>query len=68
VLLYYGTFEQTLAASNIAAMLTPGGVFLTNTKLDDLPALPMQKVTETASAFSARPGDGEYIYAYRKSR
>ena len=68
VLLYYGKFEQMLAASNIAAMMAPGGLFLTNTKLDDLPALSLQKVTETASAFSDRPGDGEYIFVYRKPR
>jgi chemotaxis methyl-accepting protein methylase len=68
VLLYYGKLEQTLAASNIAAMLAPGGFFLTNTKLDDLAALPLQKVTETATAFSDRPGDGEYVFVYRKPR
>jgi hypothetical protein len=68
VLLYYGAFEQMLAASNIAAMLAPGGVLLTNTRLDDLPSLPLQKVTETATAFSDRPGDGEYVFVYRKPR
>jgi hypothetical protein len=68
ILLYYDRFEQTLAASNIAAMLAPGGLFLTNTKLDDLPALALQKVKETATAFSDRPGDGEYVFVYRKPR
>jgi hypothetical protein len=43
-------------------------VLLTNTRLDDLPALSLQKVTETATAFSDRPGDGEYVFAYRKLR
>jgi len=68
ILLYYGKFEQMLAASNIAAMLAPGGLFLTNTKLDDLPAFSLRKVTETATAFSDRPGDGEYVFVYRKPR
>jgi predicted TPR repeat methyltransferase len=68
VLLYYGRLEQALAASNIAALLAPGGLFLTNTKLDDLPALSLQKVGETATAFSDRPGDGEYVFVYRKPR
>ena len=68
ILLYYDKFEQMLAASNIAAMLAPGGLFLTSTKLDDLPAMSLQKVTETATAFSDRPGDGEYVFVYRKPR
>jgi hypothetical protein len=68
VLLYYGTFEQMLAVLNITAMLAPGGLLLTNTRLDDLPALSLQKVTETATAFSDRPGDGEYVFVYRKPR
>jgi hypothetical protein len=43
-------------------------VLLTNTKLDDLPAFPLRKVAETATAFSDRPGDGEYVFVYRKPR
>jgi len=68
VLLYYGTFEQMLAVLNITAMLAPGGLLLTNTKLDDLPAFPLRRVAETATAFSDRPGDGEYVFVYRKMR
>jgi len=68
VLLYYGTFEQMLAVLNITAMLAPGGLLLTNTKLDDLPAFPLRRVAETATAFSGRPGDGEYVFVYRKMR
>ena len=30
VLVYYDSFEQTLALANIARMLRPGGFFLTN--------------------------------------
>ena len=61
VLLYYDAFEQMLAVLNITAMLAPGGLLLTNTKLDDLPAFPLRRVAETATAFSDRPGDGEYV-------
>ena len=68
ILLYYDSFEQMLAAYNIVRMLAPGGVFVTNTKLDDVPALPMTRVTSTATAFSSRPGDGEYIYVYGRKQ
>jgi len=57
-----------LAARNVARLLAPGGLFLTNTRLDDVPAFPMTRVARSATAFSSRPGDGEYIYAYRKTR
>jgi hypothetical protein len=39
VLLYYDVFEQALASSNAAAMLRPGGVFLTNTAVFPTPPL-----------------------------
>jgi hypothetical protein len=44
VLVYYDVFEQTLAASNVAAMLRPGGVFVTNTAV-----LPTNPLRPTAS-------------------
>ncbi len=66
VLVYYDAFEQMLAAHNVARLLAPGGLFLTNTRLDDVPAFPLTRVTSSATPFSSRPGDGEYIYVYRK--
>ena len=39
VLLYYDVFEQALAVANVAAMLRPGGVFLTNTAVFPTPPL-----------------------------
>jgi SAM-dependent methyltransferase len=40
VLVYYDVFEQALAVANIASMLRPGGVLLTNTAV--LPTPPMK--------------------------
>ena len=40
VLVYYDVFEQALAAANVAAMLKPGGVFVTNTAV--LPTTPLR--------------------------
>ena len=47
VLVYYDVFEQSLALANIASLLRPGGVLLTNTPLFPLPAIPMALAGET---------------------
>jgi predicted TPR repeat methyltransferase len=39
VLVYYDVLEQALAASNVAAMLRSGGVFVTNTAVLPQPPL-----------------------------
>jgi chemotaxis methyl-accepting protein methylase len=39
VLVYYDVFEQALAVANVAAMLRPGGVFVTNTAVLPQPPL-----------------------------
>ena len=55
VLVYYDVFEQALAAANVAAMLRPGGVFVTNTAV--LPTPPLRataaylRVTHTAERY-----------------
>jgi hypothetical protein len=66
VLLYYDVFEQSLAVANLAHLMRPGAVLLTNTRLDDLPAFPLRRVGESVHAFSDRPGDGEYVFVYEK--
>lgn len=44
VLVYYDVFEQSLALTNIAAMLRPGGLLVTNAQLFELPAIPLEAV------------------------
>jgi hypothetical protein len=55
VLLYYDVFEQALAAANVAAMLRPGGLFVTNTAIFPTsplrPAATYQRVSHTASRY-----------------
>ena len=68
ILVYYDAAEQAMAIANIAGLLRPGGLLLTNTRLDDLPGLGGARVGETLTVFSDRPGDGEVIYAYRLGR
>jgi hypothetical protein len=66
VLLYYDLFEQGLAARSIEALLRPNGVFLTNTEIDAVPAFPLRRLQRTTHTFSARAGDGELMFAYRR--
>jgi hypothetical protein len=55
VLVYYDVFEQALATANVAAMLRPGGLFVTNTAV--LPTTPLRptasylRVTHTAQRY-----------------
>lgn len=41
VLVYYDVFEQSLAAANLAKMLRPGGLVLSNTLIVELPHSPL---------------------------
>jgi SAM-dependent methyltransferase len=47
ILLYYDVFEQSLAVANVARMLRPGGLFLTNDRVFELPAGPVRAVGQT---------------------
>jgi hypothetical protein len=44
VLVYYDLFEQSLALTNVASMLRPGGLFLSSDLTFELPATPMKLV------------------------
>ena len=64
MLLYYDTFEQTLALDAIAALLRPGGVLLTNDAVLEVPEIPMRSQGYVSVAFSNRQGDGERMVFY----
>jgi hypothetical protein len=59
VLLYYDVFEQSLAMANVAAMLRPGGILLTNTRLIELPDSPLGAIGYTDAIYTSLPGVGE---------
>jgi hypothetical protein len=64
ILVYYGPFEQSLALTNIAQMLKPGGLFLSN----DF-ALPVARMTlagYTDVPYTDR-GDGDRIWWYQRN-
>ncbi len=57
ILIYYDVFEQSLALANIAKMLRPGGVLLSNNPLFELPAIPVRLVGETKAAYTNAGSD-----------
>jgi hypothetical protein len=65
ILVYYPPFEQALALSNVAAMLTPGGLFLTNTLTDRLPILALSVPMPIDVAFD-RQGGGDTLQWFRR--
>jgi 2-polyprenyl-3-methyl-5-hydroxy-6-metoxy-1,4-benzoquinol methylase len=63
VFVYYSRFEQALAATNIARMLRPGGVLLSNTDVFTLP--PMRSAVGYLDvAYSGRQAD--HIFSYQR--
>ena len=67
VLVYYDTFEQTLALASVAAMLKPGGILLTNDAVLEIPEVHLRSAGSLAVPFSDRPGDGERMVWYVKT-
>lgn len=66
VLVYYDPFEQALALSNIAAMLRPGGFFVTNYLVT--PRAPLGATADLITpVFWDRQQNGDTMFAYRRS-
>jgi SAM-dependent methyltransferase len=59
ILIYYDVFEQSLALTNIARMLRPGGLFLSNDRIVELPDSPLTSVGSTTTTYLKTPGIGD---------
>jgi SAM-dependent methyltransferase len=69
ILLYYDVFEQSLALTNIAKMLRPGGLFLTNDRLLELPAAPVRSAGEREVTYMKLPDSstkGDHLTWYQR--
>jgi SAM-dependent methyltransferase len=66
ILVYYDTFEQSLALANIEQMLRPGGLLLSNNALLELPSSKMHSVGYESVAYSDREADGDHIVWYQR--
>lgn len=63
ILVYYGVFEQALAAANIASMLRPGGILLTNTAV--LPTPPLEPSAQYLKVVYT-PREYDELFWYRR--
>ena len=63
ILVYYDAFEQALALANIAAMLRPGGILLSNTPVPPTAGMKLSERFTTVS-YSARQRD--YLFWYTR--
>ena len=66
VLVYYDVVEQSLALSNIASMLRPGGLLLSNNVLVELPTTPIESIGHTDAVYSDRPDDRDQVVWYQR--
>jgi SAM-dependent methyltransferase len=65
ILVYYDRFEQSLALANIARMLRPGGLFLTNYAV--APAAPFDPAAFlTTTVYFDRQQNGDTLFWYRR--
>ena len=65
ILLYYDVFEQSLALSNLAAMLQPQGLFLSNDHVYPLPGIPMTIVGDTEVSYTG-DAPGDFVIWYQR--
>jgi hypothetical protein len=68
IFLYYGGFEQSLARVNVAAMLKPGGFFLSNDKLPDTVPSGLEQVMVSEIPRTGARVITDYIYCYRRTQ
>ena len=62
VLVYYNVFEQNLALANIASMLRPGGLLLSNT-----PVVPAVALKPTDDYFQIpHANQSDYVFWYQR--
>jgi SAM-dependent methyltransferase len=73
VLVYYDVFEQSLALANVAAMLRPGGVFLSNQAVEPLGGIPMETLGHVDIPMEDLPAStdiskstGDRFFLYRR--
>jgi SAM-dependent methyltransferase len=66
VFLYYDAFEQALALRNISTLLKPGGFFLTNDWLPDVPQIPMRLMGYTPVRYGESGDWGDNVFRWQR--
>ncbi len=63
---YYDAFEQSLALANVASMLRPGGLLLSNDVLLELPTTPIRSAGYSSVTYTDRSDDNDHIVWYQR--
>jgi hypothetical protein len=66
IFVYYGAFEQALALLNVATMLRPGGLLLSNNALPERLVPSMKAIGSTPVVYSDRRDDRDQIIWYQR--
>jgi len=66
ILVYYDVFEQSLAMANVAKMLNPGGLLLTNSPVFELSSTPMRSVGYTDMRYERRDAGRDRVFWYQR--
>ena len=66
VLVYYDLFEQCLALTNIAKMLRPGGIFLTNGATFEVPGSELTSTGYSDVAYTDVPNRTDRVFWFRR--
>ena len=67
VFLYYDRLQHGLAMVNIADMLRPGGILLSNNALVEVPSVGMRSIGYSKTLYSNRDEDGDLVIWYQKA-
>jgi hypothetical protein len=66
IFLYYDRVQQGLAMVNIAGLLRPGGILLSNNALVEVPSAGMRSIGYLKTLYSTREEDGDVVISYQK--
>jgi hypothetical protein len=64
ILIYYDTFQQSLARNNIGTMIKPGGYLLSNDRLPDIAPTSLKNSLQTSVLVQSNPPLYDYMYTY----
>jgi hypothetical protein len=67
VLVYYDVFDQCLALTNLARMLQPGGVLLSNTEVPLLPHLPLARIGYTELVYTGQVNAADRLTWFQRT-
>jgi hypothetical protein len=68
IFVYYSALEQSLARSNLAAMLRPGGYLITNELLNDVVPSGLSEISRSRTEVSTQPRILEWTYCYQREK